>query len=200
MPTGYTAKVQDGATFEEFVWGCARAFGALVSMRDDPVNAPIPEQFDVSSYYQDALAKDIARLEDLEAMQEAQATAAAAAAYKKKLREHEEQAAKHQQTRENYEAMITKVEGWIPPSGEHEQLRDFMLKQLRESIEFDCYTIDPAKELDGEAWLADALVSVRSSIDYDRREQIKEQERTESRNEWLRLLRESVPIPTAAAS
>ncbi len=199
MPTGYTAKVQDGAMFEEFVWACARGFGALISMRDDPVNAPIPEQFNASNYYQDALAKDLTRLEDLEAMRGAQATDAAAAAYAVKLREHQEHVAKNQRTRENYEAMVAKVKGWKPPSPKHEGLRDFMLEQLRSSIEFDCYTIDPPKELDSEAWLADALKSVRWSIDYHGKEEHKEQERTVSRNEWLRLLRESVPVPTAVA-
>jgi hypothetical protein len=35
MPTGYTDKIKDGISFEEFVLSCARQFGACISMRDD---------------------------------------------------------------------------------------------------------------------------------------------------------------------
>jgi len=37
MPTGYTADLNDGkqVTFQEFTMKCARAFGALIEMRDD---------------------------------------------------------------------------------------------------------------------------------------------------------------------
>ena len=51
MPTGYTAKIADGQTFEEFILSCARAFGALVEMRDEPADAPIPEEFKPSAYH-----------------------------------------------------------------------------------------------------------------------------------------------------
>ena len=49
MPTGYTVALYEGkdVTFEDFVMGCSRAFGALISLRDEP-NAPIPEEFKVS--------------------------------------------------------------------------------------------------------------------------------------------------------
>lgn len=50
MPTGYTANVPDGITFEQFVWQCARGMGALVMMRDEPTGAPIPERFEPSDY------------------------------------------------------------------------------------------------------------------------------------------------------
>jgi hypothetical protein len=37
MPTGYTAAIKDGISFEKFVWDCARGMGALVMMRDEPL-------------------------------------------------------------------------------------------------------------------------------------------------------------------
>ena len=46
MPTGYTAPIKDGISFNDFMWGCARAFGALIMMRDDPPGTPIPERFE----------------------------------------------------------------------------------------------------------------------------------------------------------
>lgn len=51
MPTGYTADVQSGKVtdFAEYAMNCARAFGALVLMRDDPSDADIPERFELLS-------------------------------------------------------------------------------------------------------------------------------------------------------
>jgi hypothetical protein len=50
--TGYTATLTEkDQTFEQFVWACARNFGALITMRDDPMDAPVPELFELRSYY-----------------------------------------------------------------------------------------------------------------------------------------------------
>ena len=53
MPTGYTADVMDGKVtdFKLFAMQCARAFGALVIMRDEPLNAEIPDEFSPSNYH-----------------------------------------------------------------------------------------------------------------------------------------------------
>ena len=44
MPTGYTYDLYDGKDIEfpDFVMKCARAFGALIEIRDDPMDAAIP--------------------------------------------------------------------------------------------------------------------------------------------------------------
>ena len=55
MPSGYTNKIKDDISFEEFALSCARAFGACVEMRDDPGDAKIPEEFTPSPYYKKAL-------------------------------------------------------------------------------------------------------------------------------------------------
>jgi hypothetical protein len=66
MPTGFTADICKGAevSFEDFAMTCARAFGALYSMRDEPMDAPIPETFVASGYHADELEKAKARLGD----------------------------------------------------------------------------------------------------------------------------------------
>jgi len=69
MPTGYTAKLMEsGQTFQDFVMQCARAFGACVMMRDDPMDAPIPERFEPSDYNVKRLAEAKAELVKLQAM------------------------------------------------------------------------------------------------------------------------------------
>ena len=116
MPTGYTANVPDGITFEQFVWQCARGMGALVMMRDEPTGAPIPERFEPSDYNAKRLQEatdELARLRSLtpEQMQaECEAKHAKSEAQKKKrLAENEAQLAA-------YRAMLDRVLAWVPPT------------------------------------------------------------------------------------
>ena len=68
MPTGYTAELMEkGEPFNRFVMRCARAFGALIDLRDAQMDAPIPEKFEPSDYHVKALAKALAELERLDA-------------------------------------------------------------------------------------------------------------------------------------
>ena len=74
MPTGYTCDVVSGKidTFEKFALQCARAFGATITMRDDPFDAPIPEKFEPSDYNLKRLIEvkhELKRLQSLTAEQ-----------------------------------------------------------------------------------------------------------------------------------
>ena len=55
MPTGYTAYVQDGVIteFADFAMKCARAFGALIDMRDESLDAEIRVQREPNTEYFD---------------------------------------------------------------------------------------------------------------------------------------------------
>lgn len=48
MPTGYTDKIYRGEpqTFPEFAARSARAFGALISMRDEPLGDELPKKIE----------------------------------------------------------------------------------------------------------------------------------------------------------
>ena len=66
MTTGYTDAVGKGeiTEFKDYALLCARAFGACVSMRDEPLDAEIPEEFKPNDYHEKSLQK--ARGEDNE--------------------------------------------------------------------------------------------------------------------------------------
>ena len=61
MPTGHTAKILEGATFEQFVWDCARSFCAFANQRDDVPGSPPVLEEKPSEYESERL--DEARLE-----------------------------------------------------------------------------------------------------------------------------------------
>jgi len=52
MASGYVHKMlDDKQDFRTFAMSCARAFGALITMRDEPADAPIPDEFKPDPYH-----------------------------------------------------------------------------------------------------------------------------------------------------
>jgi hypothetical protein len=196
MPTGYTAAIKDGISFEKFVWNCARAFGALVTMRDDPMDAPIPQAFEASPYYAEALAKAQAELARLKAMTTREISAACEADYQAAVKRRSERIAEAAELRRKYLVMHAKVQAWTPPTPDHESMKKFMAEQIETSIDHDCdisyYKGEPKKQ-SPEAWHAAEVIRAEHDIEYYEREFANEQERIDSRNAWLKALRESVP-------
>jgi hypothetical protein len=198
MPTGYTAGIEKGMTFQEYALGCARAFGALVEMRDDPMGKPIPEKFEPSTYHIECLDRARTRLKFVESLTLKQAEVEAEREYQDALASHTKYATAKNELRKRYEVMLAEVRAYIPPSPDHVEYKQFMESQLSESIRFDCgYSVPAPKKKDPEQWLRDEQAKALKDIAYHREEYTKEQERTESRNRWVRQLRESLGITVA---
>ncbi len=198
MPTGYTARIADGVTFKEYALGCARAFGALVTMRDEPRDAPIPEKFGVSTYHADEIDKARAGLTELSSLSLAEAQIRADAAKLKDLEYHERAIANNKVLRGKYEAMLAQAEAYVSPSSEHDEYRQFMISQIQESIEFDCggdyhqRQIAQLESVTGREWIDSERESLESGLEYHRRELKKEEERAAERSVWVKQLMESL--------
>jgi len=196
MPTGYTLDLFDGkdVTFEEFVLKCARAFGALIDMRDEPMDAPIPERLEPSDHHLKELEKAKRRLKEIRKWNEEKAEQEAERAYREALKEREEFIKKNKLIRKRYEDMLSKVQKWKPPTIEHESLKQFMIQQLVESIEYDCFIPEMPQRLSGEEYKEQQIKKALSDIDYHEREYAEEVNRVYERNKWLLSLRESLRI------
>jgi hypothetical protein len=194
MPTGYTAAIKDGITFEQFVMRCARAMGALVMMRDEPLDAPIPERFEPSDYHAKAIKKAQEDLCWLRQMPDTEAERESEKEFQEALVRYERIHAKASDLRQKYHEMREKVLAWTPPSGEHEGFKNFMFTQITESIDFDCRTdyYETPEKLSASGWKAIKIAKAERDLAYHTEENAKEIERTEARNTWLRQLRESL--------
>lgn len=193
MPTGYTSAVADGISFEQFVWRCARAMGALVMMRDHPTDAPIPERFEPSDYNAKRLAEAKVEWSRVIGMSIADANACATVANAEATGSHAKRLQDRNDLRAKYQAMLDKVMAWTPPSAEHVGFKVFMADQLKQSIDFDCSNRydEPPAALSGVEWRAAAVAKAARDIEYHTQANAEEIDRTEQRNEWLRALRES---------
>lgn len=197
MPTGYTAILseKEDMTLKEFALLCARNFGALVMMRDEPLDAPIPEKFEVEPYYKESYDKAVKEYEDFMALPDKQAWLEAEYG---KMVESETEAAKEasikkELLRRRYNAMLMKVMKWEAPTKEHENLREFMIKQLHDSIEWDCSEYKPHIP-SKEEWcdIERHKAIFQRSVDMHRDSYEKAIERVASRNQWLKDLRDSL--------
>jgi hypothetical protein len=196
MATGYTACIQDrDVTFGEFVWRCARAFGALLPMREEPMDAEIPEKFAASDYYEKEIARlktELAKLEgmpDHGVLQEEAADRVEAEQSQQKSRERKAR------TKQRYETMLEKVRAWKPPTPEHEGLRSFMINQIEESIRWDCsdWNPEPPKVRSVPTYRAEQIASLKQDLVRAQKNYDEELERTRLHNEWIAALRASVP-------
>jgi hypothetical protein len=195
MPTGYTAAIADGITFEQYAMQCARAFGALVMMRDEPSDAPIPEEFAPSSYHDKAIAEERERIAKLNAMSQEQAERAAAVAWDAAETSRLASLQNIRALRAKYDAMLTKVGSWTPPTPDHAELHKFMREQIEQSIDFDCgekYYSTPTERKNGSVWLAEQLREASRSLAYHMEEAHKERERAASRTAWVCALKQSL--------
>ena len=139
MPTGYTSDVgEKNISFRKYAMNCARAFGALVEMRDSPLGAKIPTKFKPHSYNLEQLEKAKQTLQTAKNMTDTQATAEAERLYDQSLQGYANSLKKTATTTERYVGMRAKAKEWQAPTPDHEGLRDFMISQLEQSIDFDC--------------------------------------------------------------
>lgn len=203
MPTGYTAKIKDGITFNQFAMDCARAFGACVMLRDEPGGGEaIPDKFEPSDYHIKRLAEAKAALAAHEELTQEQRKKAAAKEWDDAETKRFYYLDEAQELRAKYKAMLRNVEAWNPPSPEHQEMKSFMREQISQSIDFDCneeYYSKPTPRLTAEAWYAAKRAELVRTVNYHETEHAKEVERAESRTCWIQQLRESLKATTEAA-
>jgi hypothetical protein len=192
MPTGYTAAVVDGkiTEFKDFALQCSRAFGALISMRDDPFDAPLPEKIEPSLHHDKALSEARTKLASRLEMEPEQAMQAAAEDYEKRMRSHEAYEAERVAQNNRIAIMESKVDAWVPPTPEHVEMKKFMQEQLRISV--SDYVRPAPERLAGPSWLVEQIKRATHDIKYHTKEREAEIERASRRTEWLKQLRQSL--------
>lgn len=193
MPSGLTIDVIEGCSFEHFIMRCARQMGALIVMRDEPWDAPIPERFEPSTFYADRIPALEAEIERLWNMEYPEKADAAEEDYQVRRRDYDKNVAKSREARQACEAMLERVQAWAPPTQDHHGLKALMVQQLQETIRFDGEPVlkPPTRKEPGEWWEA-AIAAANGNLRRAITENEKEIQRTEERNAWLKALRESL--------
>lgn len=191
MPTYYTAPVADGTVnhLKPFALSCARQFGALIMMRDDPGDAPVTDAaFNPTDYHTKAIAAAEATLLKVGTMTDAECAAAAEQDHLESVASFEKYRTENAEKRERYGAMLRQVYAWQAPAV-HASLKDFMIQQLRDSESQDCNYLPEIKPaLSAFDWRAAQVAKAREDIAYHVPEHNKEVERCAERKAWYDAL------------
>lgn len=209
MPSGYTAKLlEEGQTFEEFVWTCVRGMGAFIMMRDCALDTPIIKKFEYETYYRDALAKAKTDFHVLKNMTKHEQYLYGI----KRKRELAENLARDLRREKEmsigiarYKDMLKKVQEWTPPTSEHNNFKKFMIAQLEESMKFDDhsdYYAELYKRVDNtthDQHYQEALDRCCSDLEFYTKRYHEDIANVDERNAWIAALYDAVPIPSTMA-
>lgn len=199
MPTGYTSDIYEGKdiTVKDFISQCARAFGAYVMVRDEPLDAKVPDKFKPDTYHLKQLEKSKERLAQYQCMTTEEIEKKIDEDYHDMVKGNEKYYQEKIQLQKRYFNMLEKVEAWNPPTPEHNNLKDFCIKQLNESIQFDCGSLDKyesekVKKQTPEEWINRRIESCLWDIEYHSKGWESEIKRVNERNAWIKQLKESL--------
>jgi hypothetical protein len=198
MPTGYTQPLSErDVSLADFALRCARAFGATVELREEPLDANLPPLFEVPSFYYERLTGAQVRVAELANMTLEDAGKACGVEFIKEMRHRGEQVRKILAFATRHAKLVEEVNAWEPPTDDHKGLKTFMMEQLKlVKDEADpSYYQTPLFAKDAKRWLDDQRKQAFEELEY-RQKAIKEQEDlVASRNAWITALRNSL-VPT----
>ena len=196
MPTGYTAGIIDGdiKTFKEYAVLCMRAFGATIHMRDDSLDTKYEPRLP-SDYHKQSYEDLIQKLITTKKITPSEYVKEYTTKVTNRIKESKALIVKLKKTKVVLDEMLGKTLKYVPPTNEHIGIRDFMVKQLQETIEYDTdyvYYEEKIKSLeksliniDGEKLRQEEIDDTLKSIDYHKVEYEKELKRVEESNKWV---------------
>lgn len=196
MPTVYTRPIYDGEniTFEDFLLLCEREFDLMCV---GIFGSPIPDKAPVDNFFREGYEMACRRYylfaRDKEAWR-----ADRERKYNDYLKDIEESYKKEvddiTELKARYQKILDDVENWVPPTKEHEQLKDFAIKQLKKSIDSDCFVPRPFSPSSLEEYTDIALQErgLLESCSYWKDEYERYEEARKKRDEWVRQLKESL--------
>jgi hypothetical protein len=197
MSTGYTVGIEKGISFETFAIQCARAFGALITMRDDPMDALIPDEIKPDKYHYNELKKAEKELILAKKITIKEAKKFAQDEYEKGLKYNTETITKKKNLKEKYENMLQHVQNWHPPTSEHLNFKKFMIDQITDSINFDCnikYNENPVIKMTAREYLKQHIENRENDVKYHSEHYQKEIKSCEGRTNWIQELKKSLKI------
>ena len=196
MATGYTHEIINGniTTFKDFAILCTRAFGATIHMRDENLDTPY-EPRTVSSYYSESIAEKAKELEHLNSISIEDFEKEMIAQWERDIQYHQNAIEK---SKKDYEVLIKLLEeakAFVPPTDEHVNFKEFIIEQLKGTIEYDCnitYHLNSLEELndrinnyDIEKEKADKITAMEDSLEYSKKSLNDEIRRVNDSNKWM---------------
>lgn len=202
MPTGYTAGIVDGKinSFPEFAKQCARAFGATIHMRDEPFDKPYEPRVP-SDYHQKNIESARLKLQQVQKTSDDDLLKAEMERIESEIERLKQRIKEKEAVHDRLDAMLQEVENWQPPTPKHENMKEFMIDQLKETIKFDGSTryhheriaeLNERRNITADVLRQEMIAQAEWGIAYHEKGYAEEVERCEKSNQWVQDLFESL--------
>jgi hypothetical protein len=197
MPTGYTANIIKGISFESFALDCAKSISMLSRMKDEPF-ARVPDKFKPKRYHLDEMNECQTILDHVKEMSKEVCDSKSKEQFFTEKNRLNISIEEKKHIKKKYTEMLKKVFKWEPPTNDHKELKGFMTRQIEFSIDADCnidYSISQFKKLkekSGEEWRKTQIEVLEKEIKYHKEEYDKEVLNCEIITKWVGELRKSI--------
>lgn len=212
MPTGYTAGIVEGKdSFEEFVWGCTRAFGVMMHMRDDSLGSslyPPGKSFREGNPHKEYLEENAQELRDFVQLPREKQVEKVRDRLENSIAAAKRAMAKWQEENARIDVATKNINLIDSPSKGHMDFMKFIKNQLeisRHDTDMLCEWIkrDQDKLNNIEAAVDAHIESLRDRVERSKQaaeEWDQKNDGSLSKQEWLRALNKVVPCPAHMAT
>ena len=196
MPSGLTCKIYNGEdlTLRGFALNCVRHLGPGYNAShygDKELPKDKAPVLNVESYHEEMILEAEKELEKWENLRNnlEEAQKLYDEQYAQNMQFNTTVNEERKEVEKRYNAVLEKVEAWDIPI-EYNSLKELMLKQLKESIEWDCSPYTPYKEekVPIEEWIETRIKLTKRDLEYHTKELQEEKKKVEYDNKYLKGL------------
>lgn len=149
------------------------------------------DEFDVNRYIEDHWLED----SEKEYVRKHHHTIPNRSEYSKEtIKGNEDRLKENEALKNRYNAMLSKVRRWTPPSKEYEGVKDFMESQLIDSLDFDCRQVYVENIIPKDKWIQKQTnrTDLIESMKYNLEQYNKSVVAAEKDTLWLKTFSESI--------
>lgn len=202
MPSGYTEGILSGTIndLNDFIWMCARGFGAFITQKDNIDEPPILKE-KPNPYYKNKIKQLLNEQQKYNEYTDNDWQKEYFKYIEDQLKDIDNNIKEKIESKEKYENILNQVKEWIPPNENFHKLKSFMINQIEESIDFDCDTSfwqerkNKISNLKLEQYKRNVLNDINESLISNKKYYDEEVQRVKERNQWKQQLIESIGLP-----
>lgn len=202
MPSGYTEGILSGTIndLNDFIWMCARGFGAFITQKDNIDEPPILKE-KPNPYYKNKIKQLLNEQQKYNEYTDDDWQNEYLKYIEDQLKDIDDNIKEKIESKEKYENILNQVKEWIPPNENFHKLKSFMINQIEESIDFDCNTSfwqerkNKISNLKLEQYKRNVLNDINESLISNKEYYDEEVQRVKERNQWKQQLIESIGLP-----
>ena len=181
---------------------CIRAFGVCSDQREDSLSAPLRTQFEADDFYQRHLEDVEIDIKKYESMSDEELYEKRKSSLESEIIRYKNRIKEMYKQNELYSKIRSEIEKWIPPTSEHNNIKEFALEQIDISYETTDYakrSLLEAKEsleklsIDNISEIRnDILTGLEKDRSYYQNKIIEERNRVDSRNLFMKQFLDSL--------